>query len=242
MKALFLLLGAFVLLSAPAFAFDQADLDACNHAYAPTDHNAAIEACSRLVGQFDDNNNAKILRLRGVAYRANMQLSEAIADDTESIRLSPSSGAYSDRAGAYLLRNDFALAIADYTEAITLAPKQFNNYDSRCQARARANIDLDQALADCNIALSLAPVSTIYASRGLVYLRMGRLQDALADYDRACASPPPVVFGFYGRGIVKIRLGDKVGGEADIQTAKALYPKLLVPPVDERFASWGVTP
>jgi len=241
-KMLPLMLSAWIVMAAPAFAFDQADVDTCNHAYSSADHVAAIEACTHLVGQLDNDNNAKILRLRGLAYRANMQLSEAIADASESIRLKPSSAAYQDRGASYDLRNEFALAIADFTAAIALAPKQFNHYDARCQARAQANIELDQALADCNMAINLAPVSTLYGSRGLVYLRMGRLQDALADYDRACASPPLSAFAFYGRGVVKIRLGDKGGGETDIKTAEAMYPTLIIPSVDKRFASWGITP
>jgi tetratricopeptide (TPR) repeat protein len=55
-------------------------------------------------------------------------------------------------------------------------------WNSRCWARAIIG-ELETALQDCNQALQMRPAySEALDSRGLVYLKMGKLDEAIADY------------------------------------------------------------
>src|SRR5207237_7102747 len=55
-----------------------------------------------------------------------------------------------------------------------------------CWSRAVLNRDLDTALADCDAGLKLRPNGPgLHDSRGLVHLRKGEYDLAIADYDAA---------------------------------------------------------
>ena len=58
-------------------------------------------------------------------------------------------------------------------------------------------------------------------SRGFVYLRLSRLDEAIADYDAALKLNPKMAASLYGRGLAKQKNGDQAGGDADIAAAKA---------------------
>jgi tetratricopeptide (TPR) repeat protein len=110
--------------------------------------------------------------------------------------------------------------------------------NGRCWARALSGTALDLALKDCNAALSAMPHNpNLLDSRGLVRVRMGDYARAIADYDEALAKNDKLAWSLYGRGIAKLRLGQKDAGEADIAKAKALQPDL-----PERAKKLGVTP
>ena len=74
-------------------------------------------------------------------------------------------------------------------------------------------------------------------SRGFAYLRLSRLDDAVADYDEALRRNPKQAGSLYGRGLAKLKKGDAVGGDADIAAAKAIQGDIA-----EEFARYGVTP
>jgi len=139
------------------------------------------------------------------------------------------------------LRNGFAKddldrAIADYDLAIRLDPQYAVAYNNRCWARAIAGRNLPRALSDCDQALRLRPndVHTM-GTRGLLYLRLGRLDDAIVEYDAALKLAPKVATSLFGRGIAKQRNGDTAGGDADMAAAKAIDASIA-----EKFANYGV--
>ena len=75
--------------------------------------------------------------------------------------------------------------------------------------------------ADCNEALKLKPdYINALDSRGFVLLRMGKYDEAIADYDAALQIEPNKVASLYGRGMAKRRKGDYAGGNIDIAAAK----------------------
>ena len=80
-------------------------------------------------------------------------------------------------------------------------------------------------------------MAAFHDSRGLVYLRQGRYQKAIADYDAALDLSPKVAWSLYGRGIARQRLGLTAAGQADIAAATALAPKIA-----EEAASHGIVP
>ena len=77
-----------------------------------------------------------------------------------------------------------------------------------CYGLAVVNVALDRALEACNRALDAMPhLANFLDSRALVYLRLGRLNEALADYDLALKLRPHSTYSLYGRGLVLARLG-----------------------------------
>jgi tetratricopeptide (TPR) repeat protein/predicted aspartyl protease len=114
--------------------------------------------------------------------------------------------------------------------------------NGRCRARALAGSDLPLALKDCNAALKRAGKGTpFYAkvadSRGLVFLRLGDYAKSIADYDVAIAIAPKSAWSWYGRGIDKLRQLKTAAGDADIEQAKSLSPKIA-----EKFTHYGIVP
>lgn len=98
---------------------------------------------------------------------------------------------------------------------------------SRCWYRAAANIDLDQALDDCNHALRrLSGDADTLDTRGLVYLRLGKPDRAISDYDEALSKNPSTVTSLYGRALAELRKGDNAHGQADIAAAQKLDPRI----------------
>jgi tetratricopeptide (TPR) repeat protein len=114
--------------------------------------------------------------------------------------------------------------------------------NGRCRARALAGSDLPLALKDCNAALKRAGKGTsFYAkvadSRGLVFLRLGDYAKSIADYDVSIAIAPKSAWSWYGRGIDKLRQLKTAAGDADIEQAKSLSPKIA-----EKFTHYGIVP
>lgn len=94
-----------------------------------------------------------------------------------------------------------------------------------CWAQAGANFDLDQAHADCTAALKIMPnMPPIIDSLALVLLRQDKFDESIARYSAALAKAPKQAASLYGRGIAKLRKGDKAGGEADVKAAIAADP------------------
>jgi tetratricopeptide (TPR) repeat protein len=95
---------------------------------------------------------------------------------------------------------------------------------------------LQEALADCNAALERRPAdSDTLDSRGFVYLRLGRLDRAIADYSDVLKVQPKHAGSLYGRGLARIGRGDRAGGNEDIAAARAIDPEIVA-----TFARYGV--
>ena len=68
--------------------------------------------------------------------------------------------------------------------------------------------------------------SEVMATRGLVLLRMGRLDEAIVQYTAAIKAQPQAAPALYGRGLAQLQKGAKAQGEADIAAAAAIAPGL----------------
>ncbi len=107
------------------------------------------------------------------------------------------------------------------------APKLATAYNNRCWYRAELNVGLDQALDDCDKAVTAdGKNSDFLDSRAWTYLRMGDLQKALADFDSALAIGPTDAFSLYGRGLVHLALGDASAAQADLAAARQAQPNI----------------
>jgi tetratricopeptide (TPR) repeat protein len=65
-----------------------------------------------------------------------------------------------------------------------------------------------------------------YYNRGLAYENLDDYAKAIADYTQALALDPKDADALLYRGLDKIRLGDKAGGEADVAAAKRIDPNI----------------
>lgn len=65
-----------------------------------------------------------------------------------------------------------------------------------------------------------------YYNRALAYENLDKFENAIADFTHAIALNPNDADSYLYRGIDKTRIGDKAGGEADIETAKRLNPNI----------------
>ena len=96
-------------------------------------------------------------------------------------------------------------------------------YNTRCWRRVSLGVELDKALADCNTALDLDPeVAAHVDSRAWVWLRMGQWQKSLAEFNRSLALEADEYSSLYGRGIVRLHLGDRTAADADLAAARKI--------------------
>ena len=155
--------------------------------------------------------------------------------------------------------NDLRLFLAQAYGHIDLLPQSIADFDlwiqshpddartpealnDRCWARALQGEKLPQALDDCNRALRLvdkasAMAARILDSRGLVRLRMGDYDKAIADYGASLALRPKDAWSLYGRGTAELHRNKIAQGEADQAAATALWA-----PIAEQFKRRGIAP
>jgi tetratricopeptide (TPR) repeat protein/predicted aspartyl protease len=148
-------------------------------------------------------------------------------------------------ATIYARLEKFAAAIKQYELWIDSHPddsRLVNALGGRCWLRALQNQDLAQGLGDCNKALRRADkqypeYGALYANRGLVYLRQGYYDKAIADFNDALKLSPKVARALYGRGVAEARKNLAKESAADIEAARAIAPQL-----PERYQRYGIVP
>jgi tetratricopeptide (TPR) repeat protein/predicted aspartyl protease len=99
--------------------------------------------------------------------------------------------------------------------------------NSRCWTRVRFDIELDQALDDCRRAVDMSSSNAAFRdSLAWVHLRRGEYRKAVEEFDRSLALRPPTAAAgagsVYGRGIARLRLGEKAKSDADFEAARKL--------------------
>jgi tetratricopeptide (TPR) repeat protein len=123
----------------------------------------------------------------------------------------------------------------DYHPADVELPVALNE---RCWSEAVANVDVHRSVRDCTRALRLDPhAAAFHDSRGLAWLRLGKPDEAIADYDAALERAPKLADSLYGRGLAELRLGEKARGQADLAAATAASPQVAA-----WFSRMGLTP
>jgi tetratricopeptide (TPR) repeat protein/predicted aspartyl protease len=99
--------------------------------------------------------------------------------------------------------------------------------NGRCWMGAMSGLRLNEALIACNAAVRMAPRTAAFLdSRGLVHLRRGETDLAIADYDAALALQPKLAWSLWGRGLARQRKGLTEAAKADFAAAAALQPKI----------------
>jgi tetratricopeptide (TPR) repeat protein len=144
-------------------------------------------------------------------------------------------------AHLYGVAGDYQAAIHQIDQWLShhsLPDDRVEGLKMRCWWQAAGNRDLREALEDCNHALDLDfDGAGIRDSRGLVYLRLKRWDDAMQDYDSALHTDPRMATSQYGRGIAELRLGEDAQGQADLAAAEKADKG-----VAKEFADMGLPP
>jgi tetratricopeptide (TPR) repeat protein len=137
--------------------------------------------------------------------------------------------AYAKSGQQGLADKDFATA-----RALFMTPQQWNE---SCWAKATAGVALQSALSDCDAALAKVPDNAAFRdSRAFVLLRLDRLDEAQADYDKALAQRAKSASSLFGRAVVEAKKGDKAKSASDLQAALKADPD-----VQTDFAGYGVS-
>lgn len=133
---------------------------------------------------------------------------------------------------------DKEAALATMDEALADNPSDPTLLNSRCWVKGTMNVALDTALKDCtkSIELSEYPAQAL-DSRAMVYFRMNRFEDALADLDAALAQNPELAASLYLRGIVRKRTGKAEAAAADLAAARLIEPRIY-----EKYEKYGIKP
>jgi len=83
-----------------------------------------------------DPKDAAAYNDRAVTYGQLHQFDKALADYTESLKITPDSGTYGNRANLYAQNKDYASAVADYTKAIQIVPNDSDAFEGLAEILA----------------------------------------------------------------------------------------------------------
>lgn len=200
----------------------------------------AIAACSDIVGiGLGGPEVAWAYFDRARAYFGLGLYASAIDDLNEELKRKPNDAEALENRGLALIQfGDPRRAIDDFDKVIDLQPSSASALRERCWARAASNHDVDDALDDCNKALTQKTndAQTLDA-RCFVQFRNAAYAAAIADCTSALGADPKLASSLYLRGLAKKKSGDAKGGEADVTAAAALDPNIA-----DTFAGYGVRP
>ncbi len=200
-------------------------------------YDRAIQDCTRAIEL--DATKANFFVSCGNAYNKKPDYDRAMSDYDEAIRLDANNvSAYLGRCSALIDKANYGNAIESCDQALKRQPDNSSARNNRCWARAilGPQEQLKQALEDCDEALRLRPNDPYaFDSRGLVYLKMGDFDKAIANYDQSIVLGGERAGSLYGRGIAKLKKGDAEGGNKDITLATKKRPDVV-----EVYRGYGV--
>ena len=127
---------------------------------------------------------------------------------------------------------DEATKLFETIRSSTTDPGELNNL---CYDKATAGIMLESALQDCNDALKLSPNNPGFEdSLGMVYLKLGKLDDAISAYSKVLAKAP-LPSSYLGRAFAYRRRGNAAAAQKDRTEANSLMPG-----IEAQFAGYGL--
>jgi tetratricopeptide (TPR) repeat protein len=206
---------------------------------AKQDFDRAIEDFTRVLAL--EPRSAHAFADRAGMHRLKGEHEQAIGDYTQAIQIDPSfTEAILNRGITLAGTGRCADAIADFSRAIELSKAGTTTSIAlvdRGLCREKTGRD-DLAVLDYSAHLDLEPRSQYGLElRGALYFRARQYDRALADFAQALVVNPSSPAALYGRGLVKMMMGDGRGGREDIEVATAMRPRVV-----EQMAERGVKP
>jgi len=131
---------------------------------------------------------------------------------------------------------DGAIALVD--DAMKTRPGNADLLNSRCWIKGLLDAALDTALKDCTRSIELSETSdAALDSRALIYFRLKRYDDALADIDAVLEQRPDEASSLFLRGLIRSRMGQAEAANADLAAASTLQPLIA-----EERRRFGIVP
>ncbi len=153
----------------------------------------------------------------------------AVRNFDEALRFDPRDAIiYYNRGIAYAENHDAARALASYDAAIDIDPAFGDAYTNRGVLRAGSG-DHERAIRDFDTALGVrsSDPATVYYDRAISYGETGRIDRAIADYDRAIQLVPTFAKALVNRGVAHVGRHDYVRAMADYDLAIRTEPIAL---------------
>ncbi len=196
------------------------------------DLDKALADANRAVELAPDNSTVLVDRGRVHSYRG--ELNEAVSDYTAAIKVYDQTElAYVYRGYAYTNLGEFELAHADFSKVLELRSDNLDAYQGKIENFLEAydnekkldNYDLDAALNDANLALTIDENNGVtLLLRGKIYSRQGSLDNALADLNRTVELESGMGWGYQERGFILSAMGKTDEAIADFNKAIELDP------------------
>jgi tetratricopeptide (TPR) repeat protein len=118
-------------------------------------------------------------------------------------------------------------AVALLDETIRTRPGNAGLLDNRCWIKGLLDTGLDTALKDCTRSIELAETSVAALdSRALIYFRLKRYDDALADLAAVLDQQPDMASSLFLRGVIRARTGQPAAAKADLAAVAIMDPLL----------------
>lgn len=113
-------------------------------------------------------------------------------------------------------------ALDTYTEGIAKFPKASSLYNNRSYVKCINGYDLQDALKDVNIALSIETFPAAYHTRAEIQRNLGFYQYAVSDAAKALESDPDMFYNYCEKGYSQMKLGQTTEGLENLRTCAQL--------------------
>jgi tetratricopeptide (TPR) repeat protein len=180
-----------------------------DHASAEEDMTKAISLDTSLIEGYIDRANERILNsnFQG-AYN---DLMHARQFDTNNTRV------YYTLGKVFVNTQQFNSADSAFTKSLTLDSSQSEAFNDRAYARYKLK-DYNGALNDCNRALKLSPqFLNAFYNKGIIYFETGKYDLSIKTLDTTLMLANNFYFGYFYRGMAKMKKNDIKGACADWQ-------------------------
>jgi tetratricopeptide (TPR) repeat protein len=142
---------------------------------------------------------------------------------------------------SYLRGMMYDRALAAFNAAIRLTPQSGAAFGGRGKAHI-ARDEIYQGIADLDYALRLDDTLDLHAERGAALVKVGKPDEAAADFTQALARRPNDATLWAQRGVEEFKAGNPAQAEADLERALTLDPSLVRHPTYGPFISEFVRP
>ncbi|MDB5440079.1 MAG: hypothetical protein JWM33_2506, partial [Caulobacteraceae bacterium] len=181
----------------------------------------AIRACSRLIDDRSTTPGQKETAYynRAAAYKADGDLTRAIADYGSALNLNPGDAeVLNNRGTAYSAQGDYPRAIADFDAALKIDPSDVMALSNRGLSY-RLSGDVLHAAADFDAALRLKPDDAEIKGRRDALAAEGGAENPLERLDRTIAANPKNAAAYLERGHLLGDIGNVTRAKADLDAA-----------------------